>query len=227
MKYVDVDKMWNAVCSMWYQVVLEYVLSILLPLSTVNHASMVAFVENCDNSISLQDIELKYNILKTRLQTLRDICISFNPSYTHGNTLSRIVYTMYYGKFEGMEEEKAKVESAINAINAQVEKDNNSISLKELKSALSSFTYAFWQEDENDGILSYHYNCNSAMTFNVLCSSRKRNVSKDGIVTYNVVTIDNITKDTVFNMIARLQAMNEEETNITNNEEDEKKKKNK
>ena len=224
MKYVDVKKMWQAFCSLWYQFVLADLLEILLPFSTVNHDAMVAYVENCNRTILFNDIESKYNILKSRLATLREICLSFSPTYDHDNTLTYIVSELYYGYFDGMDEMKDEIKNAITAINKQVDKENTSINLKGLKEALTSFTSTFWQESEKDGILPYHYNCNSTMAFNVLCASRKRNISKEGVITYDVVTFDSIVKETVFNMVARLQAMKEDEVNIANKEEEEKKK---
>lgn len=209
---VDIDRFVNAVKCEWYQREFYKTLDTCLLLANITDEQQRSYC--ITNNIDENEYAIKYNMLIARLKTVNEVCKAYDMKYVVGKTVKTIVDVLYDGAVDSevYKTHIANIDSKLSKINEKIDKDNDSISVKSLKSVVSDFTHDVWAACENDGIMDYHYNANTTLVMYVLGQCRKLS-NVNGHMQWACVSTDRVVKHIVFAMLARLYELKHTDDN--------------
>lgn len=208
MEHVDADLFSGNMRIAWYANVMRDMLAIEKDLSIINHDSIVSYYSagGMVDVDKVKEVDAKLLLIKSRVDAVKAICADVDIYGSTSATIANIANVLYYGSVNGYDSQISNIQTALDSVNAQVDKDNDNINIADLKKAMGEFTRAFWIADPAFGVGEYTYNTNTRMVADYLTHVRKRQI-KEGVGRYNMVKVKKTLKDLVWVMIIRLQAM--------------------
>lgn len=209
---VNVDKFINAVKCEWYQREFYKTLDTALLLANITDEQQHNYC--ITNNIDEHEYTIKYNMLLARLKAVNEVCKAYDMKYVVGKTVKTVVDVLYDGTVdsETYKTDVTNIDNELSKINEKIDKDNDSINVKALKSVVSDFTHNVWVACDNDGISEYHYNANTTLIMYVLGQCRKLS-NVNGHMQWACVSTDRVVKHIVFAMLARLYELKHTDDN--------------
>ena len=209
---VNVDKFINAVKCEWYQREFYKTLDTALLLANITDEQQHNYCVT--NNIDEHEYAIKYNMLLARLKAVNEVCKAYDMKYVVGKTVKTVVDVLYDGTVdsETYKTDVTNIDAELSKINEKINKDNDSINVKALKSVVSDFTHNVWVACDNDGISEYHYNANTTLIMYVLGQCRKLS-NVNGHMQWACVSTDRVVKHIVFAMLARLYELKHTDDN--------------
>lgn len=209
---VDVDKFINAVKCEWYQREFYKTLDTALLLANITDEQQHNYCVT--NNIDEHEYAIKYNMLLARLKAVNEVCKAYDMKYVVGKTVKTVVDVLYDGTVDSeiYKTDITNIDNELSKINEKIDKDNDSINVKSLKSVVSDFTHNVWVACDNDGISEYYYNANTTLIMYVLGQCRKLS-NVNGHMQWACVSTDRVVKHIVFAMLARLYELKHTDDN--------------
>lgn len=204
---VDTVKFINAIKCEWYQREYSNIDDIA---NSLHDTTTEEIIQYCAaNNIDTNEYVNKYDTLVKRILFIDKVCNVYDMLYNASETVIMIVDVLYNGAIDidYCATYVSNIETELNNINEkQIDKDNNTIDIKSLKSVVSDFTKAAWIANDSDGIEEYVYNANSTLIIHMLGQSRKLSNS-NGHYKWQCASIERTMRYIVFAMLARLYDM--------------------